>query len=157
MNKYESIDQLKQEEEQGLGDLELAREMIETLPRIMRWIRMEMRKFAKPELTIAQLKILTKLFQEPKTMSELAENQGVSPPAISKMIAALEKREFVERVSFGTDRRMVYAQLTAKGRSVYKNIQNQVQKMIERRLSKMEVSKKRRIYLTLFYLRDFYE
>ena len=47
---------------------------------------------AKPQLTIAQLRILAKLNQALFTVSEMAEWQGVSAPAMSKMVGILEKR-----------------------------------------------------------------
>lgn len=45
------------------------------------------------------------------TMSELANILGVSPAAVSQMIAGFEKKGLLQRVHSNTDRRTVYIQI----------------------------------------------
>ena len=45
------------------------------------------------------------------TMSELASILGVSPAAVSQMIAGFEKKGLLQRVHSNTDRRTVYIQI----------------------------------------------
>jgi DNA-binding MarR family transcriptional regulator len=148
--------ELRQPDKAGQIDARVAQEIIDTLPAFMHWFRSEMRKLARPALTIAQLRILTKLYQSPKTMTELIEIQGVSAPAISKMITTLEKRDLVERVQINKDRRLVGIQLTQKGRNIYLSIQSQVQKIIEMKVSELRPSRKMKVFSVLQYLKDFY-
>jgi DNA-binding MarR family transcriptional regulator len=100
-------------------DLMIARDLIEVVPRIMHRVRTAMRTMAKGQMTIAQMRILARLYQDVYTMTYLAEWQGVSPPAMSKMIDVLEKKQWVERVPHSHDRRQVGLKLTAEGKKVF--------------------------------------
>jgi DNA-binding MarR family transcriptional regulator len=103
-------------------DLLIARDLIEVVPRIMHRVRAAMRTMAKGQMTIAQLRILARLHHDVFTITYLAEWQGVSAPAMSKMIDVLEKKLWVERIPHSHDRRQVGLKLTAEGRKVFLNI-----------------------------------
>ena len=81
-----------------------------------------MRSMAKGQMTIAQLRILARLYQDVYTITYLAEWQGVSAPAMSKMVDVLEKKKWVERVPHSHDRRQVGLRLTAEGKKVFLNL-----------------------------------
>lgn len=51
-------------------------------------------------------------------IGRLAEVEQVTPPAVTKMVAALEADGLVERVRSHSDRRVVEVRATAKGRSL---------------------------------------
>lgn len=48
------------------------------------------------------------------TMSELASIMGVSPAAVSQLIAGFEKKGLLQRVHSNTDRRTVYIQIVSE-------------------------------------------
>jgi DNA-binding MarR family transcriptional regulator len=50
------------------------------------------------------------------TFGELAAQEQVSPPTVTKVVAALEQRSLVERVRDADDRRVWRARITARGR-----------------------------------------
>jgi len=52
----------------------------------------------------------------PLTLGELAAQEQVSPPTITKVVDALESRGFVERVRDESDRRVCRVRSTARGR-----------------------------------------
>ena len=52
------------------------------------------------------------------TIGELCEKSGNTKPAISKMIHTLEEKEYVFRQNSKEDRRVVYIQLTEKGKQI---------------------------------------
>jgi DNA-binding MarR family transcriptional regulator len=52
----------------------------------------------------------------PLTLGELAAQEQVSPPTITKVVDALESRGFVERVRDASDRRVCRVRSTARGR-----------------------------------------
>ena len=52
----------------------------------------------------------------PLTLGELAAQEQVSPPTITKVVDALEARGFVERVRDESDRRVCRVRSTARGR-----------------------------------------
>jgi DNA-binding MarR family transcriptional regulator len=107
------------ENEDESPDLTLAKELIETVPRIMHRIRGLMRSQAKGQMTIAQLRILARLYQDVYTITDLAEWQGVSAPAMSKMVDVLEKKAWLERIAHTHDRRQVGLKLTAEGKKFF--------------------------------------
>ena len=107
-------------------DFQVAEVLIEVIPRIMRRIRNEMRKIAQKDLTIAQLRILSRLYQGTSTVSELADHHGVSTAAMSKMVSHLDTRELVEKGSNGPDRREVAVALTTKGKQTFLSIRRAV-------------------------------
>lgn len=51
-------------------------------------------------------------------MSELGRLHDISPPAISQMVKALEKKGYVRRSTSEEDRRVVYVSLTAEGKEI---------------------------------------
>lgn len=100
-------------------DFVIAKDLIEVVPRIMHRVRAAMRSMAKGQMTIAQMRILARLYQDVYTITYLAEWQGVSAPAMSKMVDVLEKKQWVERVPHSHDRRQVGLRLTAEGKKVF--------------------------------------
>lgn len=58
------------------------------------------------------------VFAGPQPMRKLAQIEQVSPPAITKLVTALETQGLVRRVPSSTDRRVVLVEATADGRSV---------------------------------------
>jgi DNA-binding MarR family transcriptional regulator len=108
----------------------LAGDLIEIIPRVMRQIRNEMRKVAKKDLTIAQLRILSRLYQDTCTITELADHHGVSVAAMSKMVSKLEAKELLERASSESDRRHVSVILTEIGKQKFLAIRKAVRKKV---------------------------
>lgn len=77
--------------------------------------------FCAPEvsgLTIQQHRIMSLLFVESHTTTQLAESLAVSLPAISRMISTLAKKGWVEKKSNKDDGRQVYLHLSKKGHAV---------------------------------------
>lgn len=56
------------------------------------------------------------VFRGPLTMSALAEAEQVRPPTITRLVAGLERRELVRRVSDARDGRVQLVEATAAGR-----------------------------------------
>ena len=53
------------------------------------------------------------------TMSELAGILGVSPAAVSQMVAGFEKKGLLQRVHSNTDRRTVYIQIVPEAIEIF--------------------------------------
>lgn len=98
---------------------ECARDVLEYLPKIMQVLRTTMRSTANEHLTVPQFRVLVKLGKATCSNSELAEWQGTSEPAMSRMVDALVKKGLVTRESGVTDRRQVVLALTPKGKKEY--------------------------------------
>ena len=100
-------------------DLELAGQVLDVIPGVMKLLRRELRAAAQSELSIPQHRVLAHLYGGYSTSAELAELQGVSLPAISKMIDGLAKQGFIRRSFKQGNRKQVFLKLTDKGRARY--------------------------------------
>jgi DNA-binding MarR family transcriptional regulator len=82
-------------------------------------------------LTRERLEIITQLvMQGPKTINQLAEQEAVSAPAITRTIKALEKQGFVIKSRSKTDQRVVFVAPTRKSQQVVDAVRLQQQKWI---------------------------
>ena len=123
-------------------DLMIAKDFIEVVPRIMHRVRVAMRSMAKGQMTVAQLRILARLYQDVFTITYLAEWQGVSAPAMSKMVDVLEKKQWVERVPHSHDRRQVGLKLTAEGKKVFLSVRKGAKARVAETLTSLPEAEK---------------
>lgn len=95
--------------------LRAARALLETLPLIMRNIGASMRS-SGGDVTPHQHRLLTMIAARPRTLSQLADIQGVTPATATTLITTLEGRGWVRREHDALDRRCVVVTLTDAGR-----------------------------------------
>jgi DNA-binding MarR family transcriptional regulator len=69
-----------------------------------------------PPLTVAQYLALRAIDQTPLSAAELARRTGVSGPAVSQLLAALEDGGLIERQALESDRRTRGLALSPEGR-----------------------------------------
>jgi DNA-binding MarR family transcriptional regulator len=70
-------------------------------------------------ISLARASALSVLvFAGPKSLSELADAEQVTPPTMSKLVAAMEEEGLVRRRPHSTDGRSVRLEATAKGRRI---------------------------------------
>lgn len=99
-------------------DYECAKAILDMAPRLMRFIRQQMR--AASELSVPQFRVLAHLSQAPATNTELAERQGTTTPTMCRIVNGLVDRGLVRRDrSESADRRQVSLHLTKKGWKQY--------------------------------------
>ncbi len=97
-----------------------ARELLATLPAVMRFIRTHMRQYHRAELTEPQFRTLVFLSHNgDSTLSALAEFLALSPPAASRMVDLLVKRGLIDRQTPSSNRRRVSLSLTALGKEKF--------------------------------------
>ena len=70
------------------------------------------------ELTLTQVRALRRLAKEPKSLGQLGEELGLTPPSVTHLVDRLEKRGLIERSRLDPDRRKITAVLTAEGRKL---------------------------------------
>jgi DNA-binding MarR family transcriptional regulator len=98
------------------SELECAALLVETVPRVMHCIRMEMRRHRTSGLSVPQLRTLIYLYRnEGVSLSELADRIGLKLPSMSKTIDALVARRLVIRRALPDDRRCISLRLSAHG------------------------------------------
>ncbi len=99
-----------------MSDLDLAKRFLEVVPPLMHVIRKEVRVAGEGHLTVAQYRILIGIRRGHATqVCQMAERQGVSRPAVSRMVDGLVRRGLLKRVQDQDDRRQSQVVLTAKG------------------------------------------
>jgi DNA-binding MarR family transcriptional regulator len=97
---------------------ECAREILETVPLVMRFIRHQIRRQRIAELSVPQFRALAYLSHAPgASLSAVAEHVDLSLPAMSRMINGLVANGFVARKTLSADRRHVTLSVTARGGS----------------------------------------
>lgn len=97
-----------------------AREVLETLPLVLRVIRGEIRRARFPNFSLPQFRTLAFLGRNPGAMlSDVAEHLGLSLPTVSKLVDTLVSSKLVSRKSDPADRRRMILVLTAAGERKY--------------------------------------
>jgi DNA-binding MarR family transcriptional regulator len=93
-----------------------AREVMETVPLVMRCIRTEMRSRRGPLLSVPQFRVLTFLSRTPGApLSSVAEHLGVARSTASAIIDRLVRRKLVTRKAHPEERRSIVLTLTPAG------------------------------------------
>lgn len=93
-----------------------AREVMETVPLVMRFIRTEMRSRRAPSLSIPQFRVLTFLSRAPgASLSGVAAHLGVARSTASAIVDRLVRRKLVSRTEHPHERRSVVLTLTPAG------------------------------------------
>jgi DNA-binding MarR family transcriptional regulator len=123
-------------------DSELSEDYLETIPKAMRTIRMEMRRHRDSDLTMPQFRILAQLWQGPCNNKCLAEQIGVSVAAISRMVQGLVSRDLILRLPSQGDRREVLLGLSKEGIKTFQNIRKKARFRIGDQLKKLSAKEK---------------
>jgi len=93
-----------------------AQEILEVVPAVMRVIRAEMRRHRMADLSVPQFRTLAFIdHNADASLSNVAENIGLTLPSMSKIVDGLVVRKFVTRQTSTTDRRRMTLALTARG------------------------------------------
>jgi MarR family transcriptional regulator for hemolysin len=95
---------------------ECVHEVLDVIPMVMRSLRAEFRSHRGGDLSIPQYRTLMYLRRTPdKSLAEIAEHLGITPPSTSKLVDGLVKRGLVDRQDFPVDRRRIVLSLTPSG------------------------------------------
>lgn len=92
------------------------RDVMETVPAVMRFIRMEMRSRRAPSVSVPQFRVLAFLSRRPGApLSGVAEHLGVTRSTASAIVDRLVRRKLVDRAVHPEERRSVVLTLTPAG------------------------------------------
>ncbi len=123
---------------------ECARQLLDTVPPIMRSIRAEMRNHRGHDLSVPQFRTLTFVNRNPETsLSELADHLGLTLPSVSKLVDGLVSQKLVTRRESTADRRRMTLSLTKSGTDILRAASQATQdelKDVLRELSSDELS-----------------
>jgi DNA-binding MarR family transcriptional regulator len=130
----------------------VAREILKIIPLVMRTVAAELR--AAGELPApAHFGLLTMLSAQPRTLSELANLQGVSLPTMSNSISAMVQRGWVRRTAPPKDRRVVIIEVTPTGKAAVERVGRAAEAHLAVMLAPLDAASRRRLQAGLGVLR----
>jgi DNA-binding MarR family transcriptional regulator len=101
-------------------------------------LQRRLRRQANAGITPSQLAVLGTLNRlGPLTLGELADAESLAPPSITRIAAALEEKELVERSVVSGDRRSSRLRLTPKARRLIQTIRAQRTAWIAERVAEL--------------------
>jgi DNA-binding MarR family transcriptional regulator len=102
-----------------------ARDVMETIPLVMRFLRAEIRSRRAPSLSVPQFRVLAFLRREPgASLSHVAEHLGVARSTASAVVDRLVRRNLVRRAEHPQERRSVVLSLTTTGARQFAQARN---------------------------------
>jgi DNA-binding MarR family transcriptional regulator len=107
---------------------ECAREVLDVVPAVMRFIRSEMRCHRAAGLSVPQFRALTFLNRRAgASLSAVAEHLGLTPPSTSKLVDGLVERRLLSRQPSAADRRRITLTLTPAGQAILETARHETQ------------------------------
>jgi len=124
-----------------------ATEILETVPLLMRIIRMNVRSQTTPELSIPQFRALAFLGRNAEAMlTDVAAFLGLTLPSTSKLIDGLVNAGMATRETHPTNRRRVVLALTRLGRRKYDVAVTCARSFLADRLESLGRAERARVY-----------
>lgn len=102
---------------------ETARDLLSILPLLNRIMIVELRQEAGEGTTMPQFRVLSYLYQQPLTVSDVARLRRVSFQSAGELVQTLVERGWITRVTNPNDRRQALLHLTDAGRQEYERAQ----------------------------------
>jgi DNA-binding MarR family transcriptional regulator len=134
-----------------------ARELIDTAPKIMQAIRVEMRRGRGSDISIPQFRSLAFIQGNPdSSLSNLAEHLGLTLPSVSKLIDGLVKQKLVIRQESAVDRRRLTLVLTQAGASIVNSSRTGAQANLAKKLNCLSDDELETIYKAMQLLRPIF-
>jgi len=134
-----------------------ARELMDTAPRIMQTIRVEMRRGRGSDISIPQFRTLAFIQRNPdSSLSSLAEHLGLTLPSVSKLVDGLVKQKLILRQESKTDRRRLTLGLTSTGLSIVKTARANAQANLAKKLASLSSTELDTIYQAMQSLRPIF-
>jgi DNA-binding MarR family transcriptional regulator len=93
--------------------------------------------FSRSELGISRTEagVLQALAERPRRITELANREGVTQPAMTLMINRLQERGWVGRAADAGDRRAVLVELTPDGRRFYGRVRAEYRALLHEEMA----------------------
>jgi DNA-binding MarR family transcriptional regulator len=137
-------------------DLDISNRLLDALPPVIRAIRTAMIHHDGARFTVPQFRVLGFVSLQPCTSKQLAEWQGVSLPAMSRMVAYLVRRRLLQRKPDMTDRRCVQLQLSAKGKQEFERLRKSIEASLAERVAALPLTRKRSLATSLIVLGELF-
>jgi len=141
----------------GASPQHCAREILDLVPHIMLTIRTEMRRGRRRDLSVPQFRALAYLTHFPNaSLSQLAENLGLTPPSASKIVDNLVTRELIARRAATDDRRRIRLSVTPAGRERFDTARQATQARLAEMLGALSESQRAGVIEAMHSLRPIF-
>lgn len=132
-----------------------ARDLLETVPLVMRFIRDPVRRGRAAGLSLPQFRALNFLHRvTDSSLSAVAGHLGLSLPAMSRLVNGLVARGLVERRTVATNRRQVALALTARGQAVLEKVRGGIRRRLAEALKSLPAAEQKTIQRAMQALRN---
>jgi DNA-binding MarR family transcriptional regulator len=81
--------------------------------------------------------ILSAVAEQPRSITQLADREGLAQPTVTRMIARLESLDLVERTRRTDDRRVVMIQITPEGVRVLEDLRSRYREVLRAELTSL--------------------
>jgi DNA-binding MarR family transcriptional regulator len=136
---------------------DIAREILDIVPIIMRMIRTEMRSQHSADLAIPQFRALLFISRNPGlSLLTLAHHLSLTSPTVSKMVDGLVLNHLVKRESSSKDRRKITITLTPQGQTVLDKAQNGAQARLAEILAPLTLEEGETVYQAMELLQSLF-
>jgi len=135
-----------------------AREVLETVPLVMRTVRAEMRRHRTADLSVPQFRTLNFLHRQAgASLSQVAEHVGLTLPSMSLLVDGLVERKLILRNTHAADRRRITLTLTARGQSVLEAAHGATQAALAEKLAALSAKDRMIVAQAMQALRPLFE
>ncbi len=112
--------------------------VLKTVPVIMRTIITQMHDTRGPSVTVPQFRLLFFIIHHPESsLAHLAEFLALTPPAASRQVDALVRKNLVCRKTDPQDRRRIVISITPAGQALFDQARQQAHDHLAQRLASL--------------------
>ena len=129
-----------------------ARDILKIIPLVMRTVAAELRAAGEMPAP-AHFGLLTMLGGRPRSLTELAQLQGVSLPTMSNSISTLVEKGWVTRTSPVDDRRVAIIEVTPLGQATVDRVGKAAETHLAEKLAVLDAPARKRLKAGLNVLR----
>jgi DNA-binding MarR family transcriptional regulator len=135
-----------------------AREILETVPAVMRFIRDQVRRRRTAGLSLPQFRTLAFLGRvKNSSLSAAAEHLGLSLPAMSRLINGLVDSRLVGRQTVSTNRRQIALTLTAQGRATLEKVRGEIRLRLAEAMKGIPAAEQKSVHRAMGILRKVFD
>ena len=136
---------------------ETSRQVLDTVPLVMRTIRTEFRNQRSGDLSVPQFRTLAFINgNDGASLSSLANHIGLTLPSMSKLVDELVNRGLVDREEYRQDRRRICLRLTSQGKNELEVVHNHTQAFLAGKMSSLTNEELTTIARSLQILNDLF-
>jgi DNA-binding MarR family transcriptional regulator len=135
-----------------------AREILETVPLVMRFIRCHVRQHPATGLILPQFRALSYVSRvNAPSLSEVAEHLGVGLPAMSRLADDLVRKGWMDRRPVANNRRQIALDLTAAGSKKLESVRAAIRRRLAEKLTSLSAAERSAVREAMQALRGAFE